>query len=525
MEEIIVKDILSSPSKNHWEKIGIKKHKGVIIPLFSLKTRNSSGIGEYLDLLMVIDFLKDVGFNILQLLPLNETSTDFSPYNAISSCALNPIHLSLSKLKGVNENIKLKEKLKGFDIYNKYSRVNYTQVKRLKMAFLEEYYNFIFEDLKKDKDYEEFLISHPWLEEYALFRSIQKKENFKHWELWDEKYKNIINLPSLIQEFQNEMKFYYSIQYLCFSQLSEVKKYADEKNILIQGDIPILISKNSCDVWFNRQVFNDNLVAGAPPDRVNLYGQKWGFPLYNWEYLKKTDYKFWKKRLSAIENIYHMYRIDHAVGFFRIWAIKPDKDPMEGEFIPRDPLIWDRDGNERLLMLLNASKLFPIAEDLGLIPEVVYKTLKKLCIPGIKVIPWEKNIFGIIKFNQYEPISVTTVSTHDSDTLQQWWEGVPKEANKFAAFKNWSFERFLTYSQRKEFLKDSVNTSSIFHINLFQEYLALYPELVNQDFEDERINIPGTILPTNWTYKFKPYFEEIINHTKFKNDLIEILTT
>jgi 4-alpha-glucanotransferase len=147
-----------------------------------------------------------------------------------------------------------------------------------------------------------------------------------------------------------------------------------------------------------------------------------------------------------------------------------------------------------------------------------------LGICGTKVIPWERTIFGYIKFNNYEPLSVTTLSTHDSDTFQQWWEGYPKGSTKFAKFKNWHYEHHLTHSQRKELLYNAHRTSSIFHINLLQEYLALYPELIWPDPEDERINVPGTLRPTNWSYRFKPSFETIINHEGLEKDLKDILS-
>ena len=201
----------------------------------------------------------------------------------------------------------------------------------------------------------------------------------------------------------------------------------------------------------------------------------------------------------------------------------PDQDAMQGEFFPRDPAMWYKKGRERLEMMLDATNLLPIAEDLGLIPKIVYKSLKDLGICGTKVIPWEKTTFGYIKFQNYEPLSVTTVSTHDSDTFQQWWEGYPKGSTKFAKFMKWHYYRILSHNERKELLTKSHHTSSIFHINLLQEYLALYPELVWEDFEDERINIPGTLLPTNWTYRYRPYFEEIASHTKLNEDIKEML--
>ncbi|NGX34111.1 MAG: 4-alpha-glucanotransferase [Candidatus Anoxychlamydiales bacterium] len=523
----ISKFIKTTKAAKHWENVGAFNHHGIVVPLFALRCENSSGIGEYLDLKKVIDWCKKVGFDVIQLLPLNETGIDPSPYNAISSCALSSLHISLHALDGVKENPSLMQKLKGFEVLNTYQRVHYLQLKRLKSDFLREYYEYIFDDLKKDKEFERFLQKNSWLEEFALFRTIQEKENYKTWDNWPKDLQNITekNLSKYIEKYHIDMHFHFAVQYFCFKQLSDVKKYADSKNIKILGDVPILVSKNSSDVWFNRSIFDFKHVAGAPPDAYSIYGQKWGFPLFDWDQLKATKYHWWKRRLHNIEDLYHMYRIDHVVGFFRIWCMLPDEPATEGRFFPRDPVLWEKNGRNRLQMMLDASKLLPIAEDLGLIPKIVYKTLKDLGVCGTKVIPWETTRFGgFIKFNNYEPLSITSVSTHDSDTFSQWWAGFLKGSTKFAKFKNWHYSPHLTYKQRKELLTDAHHTSSLFHINLLSEYLALYPDLVWPDIDDERINVPGTMRPTNWTYRFKPTFEEIMENKELEKDIKDILS-
>lgn len=527
MDEL--KDYISTtPSAKHWEKIGLYPHHGIILPLFSLRSEKSSGIGEYLDLIKVIDWCADIGFDVIQLLPLNETNLDPSPYNALSSCALNPVHLSLHALDGINENKYLKQKLKSFSIFSTYQRYPYLQIRKLKMDFLYEYYHYIFNDLKSDKSFQNFLTNNSWLEEYALFRTLLDKQGLKPWYLWPEEFQKIneTNIAKYIKIHHEDMHLYYALQYFCYKQLSQIKKYAEQKNVFLLGDIPILVSKNSHDVWFNKSIFDNNYIAGAPPDAYSIYGQKWGFPIFNWNKLKETNYHWWTRRLKTYVNYYHIYRIDHLVGFFRIWSMQEHEDAMEGRFFPRDPAIWNKNGNERLTMMLNSSELLPVAEDLGLIPKMVYKSLRNLGICGTKVIPWERNIFGnYIKFQHYEPLSMTTLSTHDSDTFQQWWQNTPNHAVKFAKFKNWSYKSLLSHHQRKELLRDAHNTSSVFHLNLLQEYLALYPKLIWPKSDDERINDPRPpIKATNWTYRFRPSFDTILDHKNLNDDLKEILS-
>jgi 4-alpha-glucanotransferase len=301
--------------------------------------------------------------------------------------------------------------------------------------------------------------------------------------------------------------------------MEKVRAFATSLSFFLMGDLPILLSPDSADVWKERSFFRLDLSAGAPPDLYNTFGQKWGFPLLNWDVVRKDHFSWWKRRLSVIEKCYHMYRIDHVVGFFRIWAIPEGKEPTDGYFIPTDASLWFKQGQEILEMMIDSSPLLPIAEDLGTIPEEVYPILKNLGICGIKVLRWQ----GGIAYSEYEPLSMTTVSTADMEPLSLWWEKYPNEAQDLCKFKNWDYEESLSQSRRMEILQDAHSTTSLFHINPLQEYLALFPELVWDNPLDERINIPGTLLPINWTYRLRPYLEELTQHTPLSEAIEKIL--
>ena len=177
-------------------------------------------------------------------------------------------------------------------------------------------------------------------------------------------------------------------------------------------------------------------------------------------------------------------------------------------------------------MMLASSNMLPIAEDLGDVPPEVRVCLSELGICGTKVMRWERyweKDKSFIPFKDYPPLSMTCVSTHDSRTLQLWWSDFPDEAKDYAAFKHWTYSPTLTVEQRKEILWDSHHTPSLFHINLLQEYLALFPELVWPQPEDERINIPGKVLATNWLYRFRPSVEELTAHEGLKKAIEQIL--
>jgi 4-alpha-glucanotransferase len=519
----IEKYLKTCPSYPHWKKIKIKHHHGFCLPLFSIRSKQSCGIGEFTDLTLLIDWCKKINFNVIQLLPLNEGYfKDPSPYNSISSCALDPIYIGLEHLPYLEKDETLKNLLKTLKKYNNTKRVKHDKVRKGKFLFLKKYFNTFYKNFKETPYFQNFLKTHKWLKPYAVFRTLKDIHKGKKWYQWPKNLQTPTeNLIKLLLEKLN-VEFYYFVQYLCFSQMEKIKKYATQKEILIKGDVPILINKDSVDVWVHRSIFDMKNVAGAPPDDFNKKGHKWGFPLFNWEILKNQNYYFWKQRLNTLKNLYHLYRLDHAVGFFRIWAIPPKEKASHGNFLPKDPNTWQKIGENHLLMLLNSSPLLPIAEDLGFIPKIVYSTLKNLGICGTKLPRWQRNI----KFKNYEPISLTTLSTHDIETLSLYWKkrSYKKEIQQICSTNNWPYTHKLTYNLRKKILHDTHHSKSLFHINLLQEYLALFKELVFKNEKDERINKAGVVNKKNWTYKFKPSLEEITSNEKLIQDMKEIVS-
>ncbi len=506
------------PSASQWNKIGVHSRHGINIPLSSLKTSHSSGIGEFGDLIPLIDWCHEVGFEVIQLLPLNDSGTDPSPYSALSSCALHPIYLSLNRLPG-NPTPPDASHLNGLP------RVSYLEVLSLKLNFLHSYCNQSDPQITKSKEFQAFLDQNQWLVPYALFKVLKDKLQHTPWMSWPQELKTP-DFKKLETEHSQEIQFYLLLQYLCHLQLIDVQQYAHSKGILLKGDIPILISPDSADAWFKPARFNFNLSAGAPPDAYNNEGQYWGFPLFNWDDIKHEDFSWWKDRLKVASNYYDLYRIDHVVGFFRIWAIPLNHHPREGKFLPENPSLWVPQGKEILQMMLNSSPMLPIAEDLGDVPASVKKTLAELGICGTKVVRWERKYDqggGFIPFNEYPVLSMTTVSTHDSETLQLWWQDPIEDAKDFCAFKKWTYSPDLSYEHRLEILKDAHHTPSLFHINLLPEYLALFPELISSHPFDERINVPGKILPTNWTYRLHVFIEDIARHEELKKAIRSIL--
>jgi len=496
-------------SDKHWEKIGKYPHHGICVPLSALRTKTSCGIGEFTDLTLLIDFCKKNHLDSLQLLPLNDTGTDTSPYNPLSSCALDPIYISLFDL--------------GLDRTEDFHSLTYSQhilrneVLAKKMEILKELFDQTFTTLKTTDAYKAFLEKHAWVESYATFKALKVKFEGKNWTDWPENY------PPL---HRTEVDFHIFLQFHSFSQMKKVHSYANSAGVFIKGDIPILISPDSADVWAEPSFFRTDVGVGAPPDYYSPIGQHWGFPLFNWDVMRHSGFTWWKRRMLVAEELFDIYRIDHVIGFFRIWAIPKGALPTDGFFVPEDESLWEPLGREILNLFLETSTMLPIAEDLGLVPPVVPPVLKDLGICGTKVIRWEREWDEdrtFIPYEKYEPFSMTTVSTHDTEPLSLWWEKHPDIAAKFATFQHWTYEPTFSLEKRMELLHSAHHTPSYFHINLLQEYLALFPELIWGSSEDERINRPGTTLPTNWTYRFRPFLEELLTHEGLEKALQKIL--
>ena len=528
MNEELKQKLSQTKAGTQWNNVGVKDHHGICVPLFSLITENSCGVGEFLDLIPMIMWCKSIGLDVIQLLPLNDTGLGTSPYSAISANALNPLHISIHALPNIERIPDYQSKIQKIHYWNRTTRVKYHIVRDLKLSLLREYFSIVYSDVKHTADYREFLAHNRWLSSYVLFKSIKEALFWKNWEEWPLQLKSPSEqaLSDLREEHRESCEFNEFIQYFCFKQLESVKKVAQENGVFIKGDIPILISKDSADVWSMRRYFLLHNIAGAPPDQYNRDGQYWGFPTYDWEELEKNGYDWWKERLNVASRLYHLYRIDHVVGFFHLWTIPEGRPAKEGFFVPEREEKWVPHGKKLMEMMLGSAPILPIGEDLGMVPKSVKQCLYDLGICGTKVMRWERRWDGdedFIPVDEYPPVTMTTVSTHDSDTLQLWWRHFPKDAKLFSAFKNWDYKPFLTAEHHQEILWDSHHSSSLFHINLLQEYLALCPDLVSKDIHMERINIPGKVLDTNWTYRFHSPVEKIVENIHLRNIMNDIL--
>lgn len=463
-------DLLNTHTKEKWKRIGTHRRSGVAVPLFSVYSTKSIGIGEIPDIKFLIKWCKKTGMSMLQLLPMNDLGNDFAPYNAVSSFALEPMYLSLNKLKDVNLapfKREIREMKKIFVCGN--DRINYG-IKKAKLDLLWKIYkrtytNHInkFEKFKTDNSY--------WLRDYAVYKIVKEKCGNKNWEEWETAFKN--KDESFLKDFEKEnserITFLYWIQWQLYEQLKLIKKYAQGKEVLLMGDLPFLVSRDSSDVWANKNYFKLHLSSGAPPDMYFAMGQKWGMPPYDWEEIEKDKYIYIKERLKFAENYYDMFRIDHFVGLFRVWTIETNTPEEQagliGNFDPQDEQTWKENGKKIIDLMIQNSEMLPCAEDLGTVPDCSNKTLEEYGIPGMNVQRWVKeknNYYEFINPDNYRINSVSTVSTHDSSTLIDWWYNEAGTIDE-KLFKRLCFEKGIDetkYLQIENALFDTMNSNS-----------------------------------------------------------------
>ncbi len=423
MPELNFQDHLSkSISKDNWKNIGFIKRAGVLIPLFSVYSKNSFGIGDFGDLRLIIDWAKLTANSIVQLLPMNEVGSLFCPYDAVSSFALEPSYIDLAEFPEL-------KKEKFTPLLKESGFVDYS-VKKEKLRLLWDVY--LATDLSEALDFEAFQQKNfYWLSGFALFKVLKEHHQGKPWYEWEEDFKN--RSPQALQTFQQDniekITFQMWLQWILFKQFKQASVYAAKNDIFIKGDLPVLVSRDSADVWSQLQFFKLDFAAGAPPDMYCAKGQRWGMPTYNWENIAKDGYRYVKEKLKYAQEFYNILRIDHVVGLFRIWSI-PYQEPQEnhglnGVFDPLDERLWNEHGRNILSILAQNTKMLLCAEDLGVIPKCCTDTLQEFGIPGNDVQRWVKDWNRLHNFllpGQYRQLSVATLSTHDTTNWKAWWQ-------------------------------------------------------------------------------------------------------
>ncbi len=445
-----------------------KKIAGVLVPLFALRGEDDLGIGDTAALQQFIDWAAGIGFKIVQLLPINETGADNSPYNAISAMAIEPATLHLApNLPPDLRREDFEAALIGVDLANlRRGRVKYRPIKQLKQRILENAFaNFWARaDEKRQAEFRKFCKEESsWLRDYALFRALMEENSGSAaWDRWAQQHQTIEgarrSLHDLAQNKQAALTrrcdFFCYVQWIAHQQWRDVKAHAEQCGVALMGDIPFGVSYYSADVFARPEEFVLDWFGGAPPEPLfkddaftQKWGQNWGIPLYRWNAMVANNFQWWRERVRAIRRIFHLFRVDHVQGFYRIYAFpwRPQKNneffPLDQHqmleltsgraphFVPRNDDTFEnreankRDGEEYLRAVMKeAGAARVVAEDLGVVPDYVRPNLRSLGIAGFKIPQWEMRDGMIIPGEMYERLSVATYATHDHQPIRALWD-------------------------------------------------------------------------------------------------------
>ena len=322
-----------------------RKLAGTLVPVFSLRTRKSAGIGDFGDLKVMIDFVASTGQKVLQLLPINDTTithtwTDSYPYSCISVFAIHPQYANLHALPELKDAKARAEAEKTCAELNALDKIDYEKVNDFKINYLRQIFNQEGEKMMKTAEYKAFFQdTELWLVPYAQYSYLRDKNgtaDFNQWpdhQVWDEAERKALADPKTAA-YKN-VAFFYFVQFVLDRQMQEAHEHAKAKGVILKGDIPIGVNRNGCDVWTEPKYFNLNGQAGAPPDDFSVNGQNWGFPTYNWFEMLKDGCQWWNRRFKNMARYFDAYRIDHVLGFFRIWEIPVHSvHGLLGQFAP-----------------------------------------------------------------------------------------------------------------------------------------------------------------------------------------------
>lgn len=474
----------------------LKRGAGILLPVSSLPSPYGIGtLGR-----AAYDFVDELvraGQSYWQVLPVGPTSFGDSPYQSFSAFAGNPYFIDLDTL--ADDGLLDRSELQSIDWGTDADDVDYAKIYNNRYRILKKaYLAFLSSDNRKvaDRrgDFRQFReINSEWLNDYALFMALKDRNDGRSWQEWDDDIKR--RKPEIVTYYKDLLKeqidFYCFLQFEFYRQWTLLKRYANNHDIQIIGDIPIYVALDSSDVWCNPESFQlgDNLapidVAGCPPDAFSDYGQKWGNPLYDWKKMKQDGFTWWKKRMAAAANLYDIVRIDHFLGVVRYYSIPADKDPVDGHY-EEGP---GQDLTDAISEVMGDSKI--IAEDLGVVVPGVKDLLKKTGYPGMKILEFafDGNRENEYLPHMYERNCVVYSGTHDNETLKGY----------FKSLSPMGYQYLLDYTGAED---DKGLIQKIFrmaYMSIADTVILQMQDILEKD-NSARMNLPSTI-GTNWRWR------------------------
>ena len=529
---------------------------GVLAPAFALRGANDLGIGDTEALKELISWSAGQGISVVQILPINETGGDSSPYNLLSGMAIEPT--TIATLPHVLPDLPQEDFDRitvRFDMTDLCQGcVKYRELKRLKRLLLYAAFK-AFRSRSANKararSFSEFEKDNAdWLPGYSTHRALVSwHEECELSEKWPREHRSptavrvwIESLtPSSKRHIRELMRFHAYVQWIAFTQWLAVREHAERHNVALMGDVPVGVSRQSADVWHEPDIFDLKHSVGAPPEKAfradpftAKWGQNWGFPLYNWERMAEDNYAWWRRRLKLLMSIFHLLRVDHALGFFRVYAFpwQPQENARFTDLTPEQameltggelPRFLDRDDSteeNREYNRQHGEKLFRmmleeigthrlIAEDLGEVAPYVRPTLQQLEIPGFKIPQWERYGDRLIPGKDYHRLSVATFSTHDHPPLKSHWDELFRVAQSedkmlrdVAIHAMWELMDFCGYPDIKLPQPYTGEIQEILLHGLFasNSWIAIHM-IVDLFGTEDRFNVPGSLCDDNWTQR------------------------
>jgi 4-alpha-glucanotransferase len=526
------------------------EHKiaGVLAPLFALRRENDLGIGDLEALRQFIDWAAEIGFKLVQSLPINEMGGDHSPYNAISAVAIEPttLHLAPGSPKNLTPE-DFDEVIADFDLDRlRRGAVKHGVVRRLKMALLEKAYQRFAQSNESPEAFNTFCQTEaPWLDDYSFFRALMELNGgHEAWDRWPEEHRAVDSARAWFRSqpekkrtrFADRERFYRYVQWIAEQQWKQVRSYAEERGVALMGDIPFGVNLYSADVYSRPDQFATDWSGGAPPEPyfkddkfTQKWGQNWGIPLYRWDAMRARNLDWWRWRVRGVRKIFHIFRIDHVLGFYRIYAFpwRPTRnkeflpltwDEMREktggafpQFYPRDDSTWEnceanwREGEDYLRVVLEESgETRVVGEDLGTVPDYVRPSLRSLGIAGFKIPQWECHRNGRpLSGAEYQRVSVATYATHDHKPVRALWEDAFEHSTaeteqargdleKIAAFAGLAAPNDATDFDREFYIPIM---KALFRCEAWIALVMITDLLARKD----RFNVPGTAASSNWS--------------------------
>ena len=492
------------------------RRAGILVPLFSIPSSRSWGIGEIADIEPMYRWLDAAGQRILQLLPINEMPPgETSPYSALSAMAIDPQFIAIDSVEDFRE-IGGEARLDGrqraeLDRVRLAPAIDYRAVRGLKNTVLRRCFaHFVKREWSSGTRRSAALKAYIeeqawWLEDYALYRALKTQHEERPWTEWPElvRSRDALALAQAREELAEDILFRQYLQWLAGDQWGTARDRAGE--VALFGDLPFMVSADSADVWARQDEFRLDASVGVPPDAFSETGQDWGLPVYRWDVLAARDYDWLRNRARRNADIYDGYRVDHLVGFYRTY-FRPHGGG-EPEFVPPEQAEQVKQG-EAVLAVFREPGTEIVAEDLGLVPDFVRESLTRLNVPGYKVFRWER-AWGADgqPFKDpltYPAVSVATSGTHDTEPMAIWWEGAARE-EKEAVLAIPSIRDHLL----PEDIASAVETTTLPHAvreAMLESLHASGSNLLILPIQDvfgwrDRINQPATVGEENWTWR------------------------